>query len=120
MADPLSAPKRSDRLRRIGWLVLACGFVAALAWYVVASRRVDPEMSDLTALGYRRSLDHQMGVMMGRFGLMLTEWQEALSTPTGEALLIATGAALFAGYFFRVAWVIDEEAREQADHLPPN
>lgn len=112
--------KRSDRLRRTGWIVLACGVVAAVVWYIVASRSADLAMNDVTALGYRRSIDHQMGVMMGRFGLMLTEWQEALSSPTGEALLIVAGAALFAGYFFRVAWVVDEEERERTTSAPPD
>lgn len=120
MPDDANHLNRSDRLRRTGWIVLACGVVAAVVWYIVASRSADVAMNDMTALGYRRSIDHQMGVMMGRFGLMLTEWQEALSSPAGEALLIVAGAALFAGYFFRVAWVVDEEERERTTSVPPD
>ena len=50
-----------------------------------------------------------MGVMMGHFGLILTEWQTALASPAGEALTIVACTALVAAYFFRVAWVIDHD-----------
>ena len=49
-------------------------------------------LDDTTALGYQRSFQHGMGVMMGQFGVMLTEWQHALTTPLGEALVIAGSA----------------------------
>jgi hypothetical protein len=104
-----SALKRSDRLRATGWLVLASGFVSAVVLYWIKVRSADPALDDMTALGYTRSLHHGMGVMMGQFGLMLTEWQEGMTSPIGEALMIATCAALLAAYFFRVAWVLDQE-----------
>ena len=107
-----SALKRSDRQRAIGWLVLAAGLVAAAVSYWINVRGADPTLDDATALGYTRSMEHQMGAMMGHFGLMLTEWQDALTTPLGEALLIVVCAALFAAYFFRVAWVLDHEGRD--------
>jgi hypothetical protein len=53
-----------------------------------------------------------MGVMMGTFGGILTEWQQGLTSPLGQALTIATCAGLLAGYFFRVAWVLDEDENE--------
>jgi hypothetical protein len=109
MVARFRALKRSDRLRAIGWLVLGSGVVCAVVFYWVQMRAAGPVLDDTTALGYRRSLEHQMGVMMGRFGIMLTEWREALTSPTGEALMIAACAALLAGYFFRVAWVVDQD-----------
>jgi hypothetical protein len=112
MRMPLSAAKRSDRLRAIGWIVLASGLAVAAVFYWIEARTADVALNDTTALGYTKSLRHGMGVMMGPFGLMLTEWQETLMTPLGEALMIAVCAALFAGYFFRVAWVIDAEDQE--------
>jgi hypothetical protein len=51
-----------------------------------------------------------MGVMMGQFGLVLTDWQQILTSPIGQALMTAACAALVAGYFFRVAWVLDAES----------
>jgi hypothetical protein len=91
--------------------VLACGFISAAVFYWIEARAAEPVLDDATALGYQRSLQQQMGVMMGHFGLMLTEWQNALTTPLGKAMIIAVCAALLAGYFFRVAWVLDEHER---------
>ena len=110
---PLSLAKRSERLRAIGWIVLASGLTVAGVFYGIEARTADVVLNDTTALGYTKSLQHGMGVMMGPFGLMLTEWQETLTTPLGEALMIVVCAALFAGYFFRVAWVLDAEERER-------
>ena len=87
------------------------GLVTALVSYWINVRAADPLLDDTTALGYTRSMQHQMGAMMGHFGVMLTGWQEALSSPLGEALLILACAALLAGYFFRVAWVSEQEER---------
>jgi len=110
-----SALKRSDRLRAIGWFVLASGVAGAAVFTWIQARTAEPALNDLTALGYTRSLRHEMGVMMGPLGVMLSEWQASLMSPIGEGLMIATCAALLAGYFFRVAWVIDadEDAGEE-------
>jgi hypothetical protein len=112
MLRRLSSLKRSDRLRATGWIVLAFGLAGAAVFYWVRSRASDAVLDDTTALGYTRSLQHGMGVMMGHFGGILTEWQQALASPLGQALTIAIGVALLAGYFFRVAWVLDAEEEE--------
>jgi uncharacterized membrane protein len=112
MLARFAALKRSDRLRAIGWLVLASGLAGAALLYWVEARSADPVLDDRTALGYTRALHHGMGVMMGQFGIVLTEWQESLTTPIGHALMTAVCAALVAGYFFRVAWVLDAEQRD--------
>jgi hypothetical protein len=104
--------KRSERLRAIGWLILALGAIAAAATYGIADHYAEAALNDSNALGYTRSMRHSMGVMMGTFGLMLTEWQEAWTSPLGEAITVAVCAGLLAAYFFRVAWVLDEEARD--------
>jgi hypothetical protein len=100
---------RAARFRTTGWIVLASGLTGAGAFYWFASRAADQALDDTNALGYARSMQHGMGVMMGTFGNMLTEWQTALATPLGEALIIAVVTALFAGYFFRVAWVAEHD-----------
>jgi hypothetical protein len=105
----LSALKRSDRLRAIGWIVLTSGLAGAAVLYWIQSRSADLEMNDLNALGYTKSMQHGMGVMMGPLGNMLTDWQHDLASPLGEALMLAVVVALAAGYFFRVAWVLDAE-----------
>jgi hypothetical protein len=104
----LSALERSDRMRVTGWLILAGGLVSAAIFYWVKVRSAEPALDDMNALGYTRSLHHQMGVMMGPFGQILTEWEETLTTPLGEALMILVCAGLLAAYFFRVAWVLDQ------------
>lgn len=104
-----SALKRSDRLRAIGWVILVSGLFGAAIFYWVRSRSADVELDDLTALGYTKSMQHGMGVMMGPLGGILTDWQHDLTSPLGLALMIAAGTALVAGYFFRVAWVIDAD-----------
>ena len=104
MLTRFKALKRSDRMRAIGWLVLASGVVAAAVFYAIDAGARDPALNDATALGYTRAMRHQMGVMMGHFGLMLMQWHDALTSPMGEALTIAACAALAAAYFFRVAW----------------
>ena len=99
-------------MRTTGWIVLTCGLLVAALFYVVQTRMADPALDDSNALGYTRSLQHGMGVMMGHFGLILTQWNNALTSPGGEALTIAVAGALLAAYFFRVAWVLDEEERQ--------
>jgi hypothetical protein len=101
----------TDRLRTIGWVVLAAGVGAAGVYYWAATAAADATLNDSTALGYRRSFDHQMGVMMGHFGQLLTTWQEWLVSPIGTAAMIAVGAAIVAGCFFRVAWVRDQNGQ---------
>jgi hypothetical protein len=112
MLTRFAALKRSDRLRATGWIVLASGLAGAAVFYWVAARTAEPALNDMSALGYNRSLQHGIGVMMGQSGVILTEWQQALTSPIGQALMIAIGAALAAGYFFRVAWVIDADDSE--------
>jgi hypothetical protein len=107
-----SALKRSDRLRAAGWCVLTLGLAAAAACYWIEARTAEPVLNDTTALGYARSMRHGMGVMMGQSGVILTEWQQSLTSPVGQAVLIALCAALAAGYCFRVAWVLDAEDGE--------
>jgi hypothetical protein len=112
MLARFAALKRSDRLRAIGWCVLAAGLAGAVVVYWVQTRTADSALDDVTALGYTRSMQHGMGVMMGQFGLVLTDWQQILTSPIGQALMTAACAALVAGYFFRVAWVLDAEQEE--------
>src|SRR5438045_1782966 len=102
-----SEAPRSTRLRAIGWCVLAAGMAGATAVYWVKTSHADLALNDTTALGYSRSMQHGMGVMMGQSGMILTAWQQDLTSPLGQAVMIAVGAALVAGYFFRVAWVLD-------------
>jgi len=107
--------KRSERLRAIGWCVLTAGLAGAVLFYWIESHSADRALDDTTALGYAKSLQHGVGVMMGPSGAILTDLQQNLTSPLGQALVIGLCTALAAGYFFRVAWVLDAEDAERQD-----
>ena len=98
-------------MRIIGWTVLAAGLVGAALRYWVMTGDPDLALDDTTALGYSRSLQHGMDMMMGKSGQLLTDTANLLTSPLGEALVIVACAALIAAYFFRVAWVIEHDER---------
>ena len=103
------------QLRRTGRIVLACGLVAAALVYWLEAR--GPAAPGRTsAFEHTRSSDNQMTRTMGQFGLVMADWQAALSTPGGYAVGVLVLALLLAGYFFRVASVTEEETRERDEH----
>jgi hypothetical protein len=114
MLSRWSTLKRSDQLRAIGWCVAAVGAVGAAAFYWIASRSAELAIDDTVALGYAKSMQHGVGVMMGPSGAILTDLQQHLTTPLGETLMIMAGVALTAAYFFRVAWVLDADAADES------
>lgn len=108
------------RLRRTGRIVLACGLVAAALVYWLYARGPTPAGA---AFEHTRSSDNQMARSMGQFGLVMADWQTALSTPAGHAAGVLVLAVLAAGYFFRVASVTEQEARDAAQrpyNAPPD
>jgi len=109
----LASPKESVRFRVIGALILACGVLGGGLYYLVEAPSAAPTMDDSNALGYTRAQDHQMGLMMGHFGLILMDWQDALDHPGAQALVIVAVAGLIAAYFFRAASVLDYEEEER-------
>jgi hypothetical protein len=48
-------------------------------------------------------------MLMGRSGVMMMEWQDALNLPGTQAVLIAAVTGLFSLYFFRAASVLDHD-----------
>lgn len=113
----LASPRESVRLRVIGTLILACGVLGAGLFYLVEAPSAAPTIDDSIALGYTRAQDHQMGLMMGHFGLMLMDWQDTLDHPAAQAILIVAVAGLIAAYFFRAAHVLDEEEQDEERRL---
>jgi hypothetical protein len=99
-------------LRRTGRIVLACGIVAAVLVYWLYARGATPTDS-ASAFAHTRSSDNQMSRTMGQFGLVMADWQAALSSPAGYAMGVLVLALLLAGYFFRVASIAEEDARER-------
>jgi hypothetical protein len=107
----VSSRKKSDRMRMTGTIILALGILAAAIFYWHATHR--PADDDPAAIlsGYDRATRHEMGIQMGTFGLIMLGWQETLARPISKALIIVAGAGLFASYFFRAAWVLDDDER---------
>jgi hypothetical protein len=108
------ASKKSDRLRVVGWCVLGSGLIGAVVFYWLAVRSAEPAMDDL--LGYTRSMQHEMGTLMGPSGLILTDFQQWLASPAGKATMIAVASLLLSACFFRAAWVLDENERLTKAH----
>jgi hypothetical protein len=103
-----SSLRESGRLRVIGTIVLVLGIAGAGLFYWIKARPAGPAMDDLLP-GYSRSQAREIGALMGHTGVMMIEWQDALARPGTQAILIAAVSALFASYFFRAAWVLDDE-----------
>jgi len=103
--------RESERQRRYGKIILAIGVLVACVHFV----RAPPSSSldDSNVPGYERSLHHQMGQMMGHFGLIMEDWQDALDEPITQSIIIAAVGGLISLYFFRYAHVLDEQEREQ-------
>jgi hypothetical protein len=107
-----SSLKESDRQRAIGTAVLALGVVGACLFYWFNAHPADPAMDDLLP-GYSRSQAREIGQLMGHTGVIMIEWQDALARPGTQAVIIAAVTALFAAYFFRAAWVLDDDERDR-------
>jgi hypothetical protein len=107
-----SSLKQSERLRVIGALVLALGIAGAGLFYVIEARPAGPTMDELLP-GYARARTREIGILMGPTGVTLMEVEDALERPGTQAVLIAAVAALFASYFFRAAWVLDDDERDR-------
>jgi hypothetical protein len=96
-------------LRTVGRIVLACGLVLAALVYWVSARQRVTLLDDTNALGYTRAMDAQMTRMMGHLGVLMMGWNDSLTTPLGKALGVLVVAGLLAGYFFRIASVMEQE-----------
>jgi amino acid transporter len=112
-----SPRKKSERLRMMGAIVLALGIVAAGIFYWNGTHRPADDNLDTMLDGYSRATQHEMGVQMGTMGLIMLGWQQTLARPIAKALIIVAVAGLFASYFFRVAWVLDDDERDERDRL---
>ena len=102
--------KKADRLRAIGILILLLGIAGACARYWIDTHSGDVVMNELIAPGYLRARQREAKNMMGAWGPILLEWQDALGQPWMRALLVVAAAAIITFFFFRAATVADEEA----------
>jgi hypothetical protein len=106
-----SSLKESERLRITGTLVLMLGIAVAVLYYWSEVRPAPQTMNDLLP-GYTRSQARGVTMLMGHTGVMMLEWQDALARAGTQAAIIAVVGALFSLYFFRAAWVLDDDERD--------
>lgn len=100
--------------------MLLAGVLGAGVFFWTQSRTVAPAMDELSAPGYERARERAMGKAMGHSGVLMLGWQDALDSPGTEAAIIVAVAALISLYFFRAAWVLDDDERDrQRERTPP-
>ena len=91
---------RARRLRLIGTFVMACGVLTAAILYWTQTRST---AIDEAAAGFSRAQEHQMKVLMGPLAVAMSGWADALTSPTGQAVMILAFAAFVAYMCFRHA-----------------
>ena len=111
----LRSPRESERLRAIGVLVLVLGCLGAGLYYWREARPAGLTIADLQP-DYQKTRAREIGRLMGHQGIIMLDFQDALDLPGTQAAIIAAVAGLFAAYFFRAAWVLDDEERARQRH----
>ena len=96
----------APQLRFFGYVTLVCGVLVAAVVYLWQARSAALED---TALGFSRGQEHQMKMLMGPLAVAMSGWVDALTSPAGEAIMIAGFAAFVAYMCFRHARFAEEE-----------
>ena len=91
---------RARKLRLAGTLTLVIGAATALIIYWTQSRAA---AIDDAAAGYTRAQEHQIKALMGPLAVAMSQWADALTSPAGEAIMIAGFAAFISYMCFRHA-----------------
>ena len=108
--EPSPSPgsaRRAKRLRTVGMIVLARGLAGAGTLYWARTRQ--PNLADdPMMLNFSKPERMQMGVMYGKMGTLIEDWQDDLSQPDTQAFLIAAGAV-------GVSWACFFAARRSLD-----
>ncbi len=113
--DPTAGPNPPrpppGRLRMIGVIVLVLGLAGAGAVYWIGTHSGEPTEDELLP-GNARAESHQMGVLYGRMGILISQWSDDLKQPGTQAILIAGASILVAaGCFYFARLSDDHEAR---------
>lgn len=102
------ARRRAQWLRVIAIAILLAGFFGGIEIYDRGLRSQnlmdDPEM-----LGFNRQEARQMGLLYGNQGRMIMEFEDAMSQPKTQAIVVFVAAALIAGGCWYVARVINSD-----------
>jgi len=93
-----ASPRWNARLKTIGLAVLLIGLAGAGILYWTGSQK---QSDDLSQLGFSRPERRQMGLLYGRMGSMVEDWEQELKQPGTQAAVIAgVSIAIAAGCFY--------------------
>jgi flagellar basal body-associated protein FliL len=100
--------KQQKRLKTVGVIVLLLGLTGAGAVYWMGTHSSGPTEDELLP-GNARAESHQMGVLYGRMGILISQWSDDLKQPGTQAIIIATISILIAAGCFYFARLLDED-----------
>ena len=107
--NPVSSfRRRARKCRVIGVVVLLLGVGGAGVVYWLGTR--SPDLSDdLAMVGYNRAESRQMGMLYGKEGVMIEDFQNDLKQPGTQAAIIATVSVIIASGCFYFARLLDHD-----------
>jgi hypothetical protein len=110
--DPITGPapfrQPGKRLRLIGVIVLLLGLAGAGTVYWLGTHSGEPTEGELLP-GNARAESHQMGVLYGKMGILISQWSDDLKQPGTQGVLIAGGCILIAAGCFYFARLSDDD-----------
>lgn len=107
-SGPHRSSGRSAQLRLIAVIVLALGICGAGIVYWLGTR--SPDLGDdPSMLGFNKREERQMGLLYGKMGTLIDDWEDDLKHPGTQAFLIAGFSALVAGGCFYFARLLDDD-----------
>jgi hypothetical protein len=111
--DPVTSLARARRRRFLacGIAILAIGLDVAAAMYHF-QRPGDDEDPRTAAIvrSAAKADERQMGLLYGKGGARIFGWFDALTSPAGQAVMVALGSAAAAAICFRLAYVSKDAA----------
>jgi len=105
-----SAKRRAHKLRLVGLVVLLLGIAGGIMVYECRLRTSDV-MDDPEMLGFNRAEIRQMGLLYGRQGTMIMEFNAALERPQTQVILILILSALVAGGCWMIARLMERDGK---------
>jgi flagellar basal body-associated protein FliL len=92
----------------IGVTVLLLGLAAAGVVYWMGTHSGEPTEDELLP-GNARAESHQMGLLYGNMGILISQWSDDLKQPGTQAVIIAVVSILIAAGCFYFARLSDED-----------
>jgi len=101
--------RRARRYRMASVVILVLGLAAAVVVYWLGTRERDYS-NDADMVGYNRAEERQLGVLYGKQGLLMEDFNNTLKRPGTQAVLIILATAVVAVGCFYFARILEFEA----------